>query len=146
MRHALALLLLAWPALGSAQVQVAVTEPAAGARPVGSYDGVEPGEAQPPPAMNRLGRPRRRGRPVPAAILTWPGFQPLGDGGSRFFVQTTQPVATRVLVEDARVVVVFPRTTIHLRNSARWLETRFFSTPVLRARLERRGRDMALVL
>jgi superfamily II DNA/RNA helicase len=44
------------------------------------------------------------------------------------------------------VVIVFPNTTIHLRNSARWLETRFFQTPVLRARLERRRREMALVL
>ena len=79
-------------------------------------------------------------------ILTWPGFSPLGDGGSRFFVQTTEPIMPEVRTEERRVVVVFPRTAIHLTNSRRWLETRFFNTPVLRARLERRRRDMALVM
>lgn len=49
-------------------------------------------------------------------------------------------------MEQGRVVVLFRNTTIHLRNSGRWLETRFFNTPVIRARLERRRRDMALVL
>lgn len=43
-------------------------------------------------------------------------------------------------------MILFRNTTIHLRNSGRWLETRFFNTPVVRARLERRRRDMALVL
>ncbi|MEZ4335934.1 MAG: hypothetical protein R3B82_04840 [Sandaracinaceae bacterium] len=113
-------------------------------RPLGVYDGVEPGEAQPPPAYRRVVR-RERGR-RPSRILTWPGFAPLGDGSSRFFIQTTQPMQPELLVEDGRVVVLFRNTTIHVRNSGRWLETRFFNTPVMRARLERRRRDMALVL
>lgn len=61
-------------------------------------------------------------------------------------MQTTDPVVPEVSVEAGRVVVLFRNTRIHLRNSARWLETRFFDTPVVRARLERRGRDMAFVL
>jgi len=113
-------------------------------RPVGVYNGVEPGEAQPPPAFRRV--VRRQQRRSRGQILTWPGFAPLGDGSSRFFIQTTNPVVSEVQVEDGRVVVLFRNTTIHLRNSGRWLETRFFNTPVLRARLERRRRDMALVL
>jgi hypothetical protein len=117
--------------------------PAPAPRPVGAYDGVEPGEAQPPPAYDRVVR-RARGRR--GVILTWPGFSPLGDGGSRFFVQTVQPMQPELRVEEGRVVVLFHDTTIHVRNSGRWLETRFFNTPVLRARLERRRRDMALVL
>ena len=113
-------------------------------RPVGVYAGVEPGEAQPPPAFRRVVRREQRAR---AQILTWPGFSPLGDGGSRFFVQTTQPVRAEVHAEQTRIVVVFPNTSVHLRNSRRWLETRFFNTPVTRARLERRrGGAMALVL
>lgn len=114
-------------------------------RPVGVYAGVEAGEAQPPPAYRRVVRRqqrRRRGR----QILTWPGFSPLGDGGSRFFVQTTVPMQPEVRTEEGRVLVVFRNTAIHLSNSRRWLETRFFNTPVLRARLERRRRDMVLVL
>ncbi len=79
-------------------------------------------------------------------ILTWPGFQMLESGGSRFFVQTTGPVSTQVRVSPGRIEVMFPNTTIHLRNSSRWLETRFFDTPVIRARLERRGRDMVFVM
>jgi hypothetical protein len=117
--------------------------PAIGERSIGLYAGVEPGEAQPPPAFRRITRLRQRRR---AAILTWPGFTPLGDGGSRFFVQTTDPVAPELRVEQGRIVLLFPNTTIHVRNSARWLETRFFNTPVVRARLERRRRHMAFVL
>lgn len=119
--------------------------PAIAPRPVGVYDGVEPGEAQPPPAYDRVIH-RTRARARRGVILTWPGFSPLGDGGSRFFVQTVQPTQPEMRVEEGRVVILFHDTTIHLRNSGRWLETRFFNTPVLRARLERRRRDMALVL
>ncbi len=135
------MLLLAAP--GSAQ-DIRVRE-GADARPVGEYAGVEPGEAQPPPALGRVARRRARA-PRPSSILTWPGFTPLAGGGSRFFVQTTDPVMPEVRVEEGRVVLLFRNTRIHLRNSARWLETRFFDTPVARARLERRGRDMAFVL
>ncbi|MCB9591469.1 MAG: hypothetical protein H6719_01945 [Sandaracinaceae bacterium] len=119
-------------------------QPTAAPRPLGVYNGVEPGEAQPPPAYGRVVR-RQRGRRQ-GLILTWPGFAPLGDGSSRFFIQTTEPMAPELLVEEGRVVVLFRNTTLHLRNSGRWLETRFFNTPILRARLERRRRDMALVL
>ena len=113
-------------------------------RPVGVYAGVEPGEAVPPPAYRRVVRRQQRRR---AQILTWPGFSPLGDGSSRFFVQTTEPVTAEIRLEAGRVVVLFPRTSIHLTNSRRWLETRYFNTPVVRARLERRrGGAMALVM
>lgn len=70
----------------------------------------------------------------------------LDGGGSRFFVQTTGPVRTEVRTLPGRIEVIFPSTTIHVRNSTRWLDTRFFETPVTRARLERRGRDMVLVM
>ncbi|MDQ3032140.1 MAG: hypothetical protein M3Y87_06970 [Myxococcota bacterium] len=135
LRLALASSLLLGPASSAAQ------EPP---RPTSGYDGVVPGTGNPPPAAGRL--ERRRGRRARLEILTWPGFQMMPDGSSRFFVQTTGPVQTDVRVTGERVEVIFPRTGIHLRNSARWLETRFFETPVLRARLERRGRDMVLVM
>src|SRR5690606_37793750 len=103
------------------------------------------GESEPPPAYRRVVRRRERAR-RPTTILTSPGFTPLGDGGSRFFVQTTDPIVPEVRVEEGRVVILFRHTTVHVRNSTRWLETRFFDTPVVRARLERRRRDMAFVL
>lgn len=117
--------------------------PAEQARPLGVYAGVEPGEAQPPPAYRRVVRRQRRGRSL---ILTWPGFAMVPGGGSRFFVQTTTPLMPEVRNEEGRVVLLFRNTRVHVRNSRRWLETRFFNTPVLRARLERRRRDMAFVL
>lgn len=107
------------------------------------YPGVVPGGGQ-PPAVERL--EHRHGARARAAILTWPGFSMLPDGGSRFFVQTTEPVPTELRVGADRVEVIFRRTTVHLANSRRWLETQFFNTPVVRARLERRGHDMVLVL
>jgi hypothetical protein len=128
---------------GGAEAQIQLVGPAAEGRPLGIYAGVEPGEAVVPPAYRRIPALMQRTR---ATILTWPGFSQRGDGGSRFFVQTTGPVATDVRVEQNRVVILFRNTTIHVRNSGRWLETRFFNTPVTRARLERRRRDMALVL
>lgn len=138
------LLGLAAPAAAQDAPQRDRVRPVLQPRPLGVYNGVEPGEAQPPPAYNRVVRRQQRRRR--GLILTWPGFAPLGDGSSRFFVQTTEPMQPEVRQEAGRVVILFRNTSIHLRNSSRWLETRFFNTPVLRARLERRRRDMALVL
>lgn len=107
------------------------------------YEGVSPGSGSPPAARRLEGR---RGPRARASIITWPGFAMRAGGGSRFFVQTTQPVVTAVRTTADRVEVVFRNTAIHLANSRRWLETRHFNTPVLRARLERRGRDMVLVM
>jgi hypothetical protein len=115
-----------------------------GSHSFGVYAGVEPGQARNPPAVRRL--ERRIHEHPDTTILTWPGFTPLGDGGSRFFVQMTRPTVPEMHAEGTRVVLVFRNTSIHVRNSGRWLETRFFNTPVRRARLERRGHDMAFVL
>ena len=41
---------------------------------------------------------------------------------------------------------MFHDATVHLANSRRWLETQYFETPVVRARLERRHHDMVLVM
>lgn len=131
---ALASSLLA-PAAAAAQD----AQPARAAVP-GAYAGVIPGGGAPP----ATGRLARRGRAARASILTWPGFAP--QGGGRFFVQTTQPVLAELRSVGDRVEVIFRNTTIHLANSRRWLETRHFDTPVRRARLERRGRDMVLVM
>ncbi len=128
---------------GSLAQEVRTSEPAA-PHPVSEYGGVTPGRPNPPPALGRLAA--RRGRAAPAAILTWPGFQMRPDGGSRFFVQTNAAVATRLASTEGRVEVVFPNTATHVGNSRRYLETAFFETPVVRAHLERRGRDMVLVL
>jgi hypothetical protein len=107
-----------------------------GPRAVGEYAGVAPGTGHLPPRAPR----------ADARLLTWPGFQARPDGASRFFLQTTQPVTHRVSTEGNRVVVILENLGIHLRNNRRPLETRYFNTPVTRAHVARRGRDVALVL
>lgn len=70
----------------------------------------------------------------------------LPDGGSRFFVQTTAAVTPTVVTGEGRIEVVFPNTGLHVSNSRRVLDTTHFETPVARAHLERRRRDLVLVL
>jgi hypothetical protein len=94
--------------------------------------------------MGRIAR--RRGRAARTTIVTWPGFQMLPGGGSRFFVQTNAAVSAQVSTSEGRVEIVFPNTAIHLGNSRRYLETAYFETPVMRAHLERRRNDMVLVM
>jgi hypothetical protein len=149
-RHLRAIVIL----LGlSGVVAVAAAQPPASAslapHPPSEYGGVTPGGPNPPPRVARLRGTHRvgRGRSArPAEIIAWPGFQMEPSGGSRFFVQTTGPVTTEVHPSSGRIEIVFHDSTIHLQNSRRWLETEFFETPVVRARLERRRTDMVLVM
>jgi hypothetical protein len=104
---------------------------------LGDYQGVVPGEANRPPRARAIGSRR---------VVTWPGFQLRADGASRFFIQTNQEVAPELLTEANRVTVRLRGTGVHLWNNRRWLETQFFNTPVARARIERRRRDVFLVL
>ena len=124
------------------------------ARPVGEYAGVTPGQSESPPAESRVRRQQRarekaassrRRRPPPATLLTWPGFQMREDGSSRFFLQTSGRVEVASSGSEGRFEVLLRNTRVHLRNNARPLETRFFNTPVVRARTERRGSDLAIV-
>jgi hypothetical protein len=103
------------------------------------YVGVVPGRAQLPTHL--------RGRPgTTPTVVTWPGFQPRADGASRFFVQLTSQVTYEARAENGRFVVVLRGVRIPDRQTRRELDTRFFQTPVTRARLERRGRrDIAFV-
>jgi len=66
--------------------------------------------------------------------------------GSRFFVQVTGDVETETHQEEGRIVIILRRARIHLFNNRHPLESRFFNTPVNRAWLERRGRNVAFVL
>ncbi len=108
-------------------------------RPVGSYAGVAPGSGNTAP---RSPSPGGQG----PLLMTWPGFQQRPDGASRFFLQTTAPVQVEQRTEEGRFVLLMKNTGLHLRNNRRPLETRYFNTPVSRATVERRGRDLALVL
>ena len=103
----------------------------------GGYAGVVPGTGNLPP---------RAPSPGGNLLMTWPGFQQRPDGASRFFLQTTAAVQVEQLQEQGRFVLLLKNTGLHLRNNRRPLETRYFNTPVSKAGIERRGRDLAFVL
>lgn len=133
-------------AVASAQPPVGSSASVTTPHPLSEYGGVTPGGPNPPPRAGHLRSRRHTPGPRPTEIIAWPGFQMQPSGGSRFFVQTTGPVTTEVHPSTGRVEIVFHDTAVHLSNSRRWLETQYFETPVLRARLERRRRDMVLVM
>jgi hypothetical protein len=105
------------------------------------YEGVVPGSGHEPPLNGAARRQRRDG----AAILSWVGFQAMEDGGSRFFLQLSREVPYQGQSSEGRFEVLLPNTRVHLRNTLRPLETRFFDTPVRSADAKRRGRDMVVI-
>ncbi|MEM9069864.1 MAG: hypothetical protein AAGE52_15235 [Myxococcota bacterium] len=121
----------------TAQRGNAVVSPA---RNVGDYAGVRPGSANQPPRMSRVQARRENAR-----LLTWPGFE-MRDNGSRFFLQLSTLIPTETTTSEGQFEVLLRGVTTHVRNTRRPLITRFFNTPVLSARVERRGRsDLAMV-
>ncbi len=70
----------------------------------------------------------------------------LSDGQSRVFVQTSKPVHMETRAESGRFVLVLKNTRIHLENNQRPLETRYFNTPVNRVHVERRGKDLVVMI
>ena len=105
--------------------------PVAAAPDATAYQGVTP-ESGSPPAEARVRRAHSR-------LVTWPGFEAMPNGGSRFFLQLSQTVQFQTRATDGGFEVTLQNTRTHLRNTTRPLETRFFDTPVTRARVERRG-------
>lgn len=136
-----ALLVVPVLALGAWAVAAATLAVAGRTAAQPPYPGVVPGSGQAPP------RPERAVRGDGDRVtVTWPGFQMLPDGRSRFFVQTTGPVTYESFPESGRFVLLLRNARIHLRNNRRPLVTRYFDTPVQQAKLARRGRDLAFEL
>ena len=123
--------------LGVAMAQDDGTAVVVPARDVGDYAGVQPGSDNPPP-RERAAKALAARRPV--SVLTWPGFQ-MTQNGSRFFLQATSSPVTETRATDGRFEVILKNARTHVRNTRRWLDTRFFATPVRRARIERRSRN-----
>lgn len=125
--------------------RVASARPTRMPHPIGEYTGLVPGDASAPPHVQSRLRRAGRGRRA-AKLMTWPGFQARGDQGSRIFVQMSGEIAYERADQPNRIVVLLKNASIGVRNSRLPLETRFFNTPVARANVVRRGRDLALVL
>ena len=81
-----------------------------------------------------------------APDATFPGFETLGDGSSRLFVQLTKNVAVDEKKGPGAITYVLKGARVHLHNNTNALVTVHFNTPVLRARLVPRGNDVLFVV
>jgi hypothetical protein len=105
-----------------------------------SYVGVVPGSDALPENLAAA--------PGGAALVTWPGFQMLPDGGSRVFVQTSTEV-TPELKRDGNGdnwQLVLSGVALPQGNARRPLDTHFFNTPVKSVRTHARGATVSLLL
>jgi hypothetical protein len=84
------------------------------------------------------------GRSGPVATL--PGFQMLPEGGSRLFVELTQPVQVDEHKSRGKLVYVLHGAHVDVRNNENPLVTIHFNTPVSRARLVPHGRDLHFIV
>jgi hypothetical protein len=98
------------------------------------HSGVRP--AHPHPA------PQRHAGPV----ATLPGFQMLGEGGSRLFVELSQTVPVEERKGRGVLTYVLKGAHVELRNNRNALVTVHFNTPVTRARLVPSGHDLLFVV
>lgn len=105
-----------------------------------NYGGVVPGSDTIPDAIAAA--------PGGAALVTWPGFQMLPDGGSRVFVQTSVEV-TPELKRDGQSdnwQVLLAHVALPPGNARRPLDTHFFNTPVTSIRTLARGQGVVVLL
>jgi hypothetical protein len=75
-----------------------------------------------------------------------PGFELLGDGSTRVFVQMPKAVAYTTKVEPNKIVYVLKDLRVDKRNNYNPLVTVHFNTPVTSARLVPHGKDLWLIV
>jgi hypothetical protein len=136
-------------ATGSAAPPSADTEPSAAAttEPFAGATGYSYGAARAAVAP-RTARPHARTARANAgdsdAIM--PGFETLGDGSTRLFVQLTKPVAYDTKTGRTAITYVLKGARIDRRNNRNPLVTVHFNTPVASARLVPHGHDVWFVV
>lgn len=148
--------------VASAQQVMPATEPVADIRPTGGgrgsrgeggvrversptdYYGVVPGRAEARiPGMRRTRRLATRGGVV---AVEWPGFQMTPQGSRVFVAMSSAPAAVDPSSANQRVSFTLRNARIPVANNRRALETGAFETPVQRAYLRQRGRNVEVVL
>jgi hypothetical protein len=75
-----------------------------------------------------------------------PGFETLGDGSTRLFVDLSKPVSYETKTSKGTVTYVLKGARVARRNSYNPLVTVHFNTPVTNARLVPHGRDLWFVI
>jgi hypothetical protein len=105
-----------------ARVAVLLVAAAGSANAQGNYSGVAPGSNVVPDGIAT--------QPGAAALVTWPGFQMLGEGASRVFIQTSVEVKAELKREGNNWALVLPGVSLPPGNARLPLDTSFFNTPV----------------
>jgi hypothetical protein len=121
--------------LGSAWAGARAFEFAAHAQ---GYDGVAPGSNTVPDGIAAA--------PGSAALVTWPGFQMLPNGGSRVFIQTSVEVKPELRRDGNTLQVLLISVSLPKGNARLPLDTSFFNTPVKSVRAKSRGKDGGVVV
>jgi hypothetical protein len=81
-----------------------------------------------------------------ASSLALPGFETMGDGSTRLFVELSKPVAYDTKVSGSRITYVLKGAHAGRRNNTNPLVTVHFNTPVTSARLVPHGQDLWFVV
>ena len=79
-------------------------------------------------------------------VATLPGFEMLGDGGSRLFVELTQSVTVEERHTRGTLTYVLKGAHVTVHNNVNPLVTVHFNTPVSQARLVPSGHDLLFVI
>ncbi len=79
-------------------------------------------------------------------VVSLPGFEQTGDGGSRLFVQLSQQVPVEERKAPGSITYVLKGASPRVWNNTNALVTVHFNTPVSRARLVPQGQDLLFIV
>lgn len=106
--------------------------------PEGYYSGVSiDGNHVPPHPARALGS-----KP---ALLTWTGFERT-TGGSRVFFELSADIDTKLDIKGSTITLRMVNTKLNRRNNGRFLDLRWFRTPVASIKVTRKGKDALAIV
>jgi hypothetical protein len=118
-------------------------------RPMAGYSYSDPkkGQARPSPQSTPVVKhtPQASAKAT-GPIATLPGFETLGDGSTRVFVQLTQSVPVEERKAKGSLTYVLKGAHVTIHNNTNPLVTVHFNTPVTQARLKPSGADLLLLI
>lgn len=103
------------------------------------YRGIIPGTRDDMPHLQRA-------KAQSGNKVTWIGFQPKAEGGSRVFIQTSASPSYNVDDSGQIVTVTLSDTGIPLRNFSRFIDTTFFKANVLRIESKQISSDTVVTI
>jgi hypothetical protein len=115
-------------------------------------DGSSEGSATPHAALakrapvGRAAATSHRAAHAASPDVIQPGFETLADGSTRLFVELSRPVTYETKTARGELVYVLKGAHVNRRNNFNPLVTVHFNTPVTRARLVPKGRDLWFVV